>query len=596
MTPTRRFHARDVVVSAEQQARSLRRWAWTLVGCLLLFLPAAARMAAADTIDQSNAPAKPGGGAHHITVQSAQTVMPTLGCLTRVDVGLMTGNHGRGGDQVTLTVGDLYSARIYAKVTAAIPEGFDGYWRFDMPAGGVEVPRNAVVLELRDSGKNVFWWRYEEGDPYPGGFYIFAGMGNANRDYVFKTYGKATCRGFSMNVTPDPVPLVQGGSHQATVSVARQGGFSGPVTVTFALPSGVTVSPSPLVVPGASAIATFKAGLTASTGSFTATANGAASGIDPAHDDFRMTVASSPGPAQISGISPTLQQKGGTIIVSGTRFDPTCSANVVTFAGVSVVPTTCSAGALTAVVPSQAAFGPTRLKVTSGGKASNDVAFSVARQPGGFSEITNQVLHRHSSHSCSGGTARVEITASGGDAYRAVYQRLPGNAPIGSSTAFRDSYTFTVAGTTRIFQSYGGAGFSGCDVGLVFDSGNAAGPQVLLQDLDNGTAFKGSPYPIAIQVPRLTPPNSQTYDPRFFRSPDGTIILAVTAARQNATGHITATYFDKETGGAVLGAVPISKPVGGESVGNPSVSAVLNSNNTVTLTFGSQILPPIAVP
>ncbi|MGK4422592.1 hypothetical protein ACSLVQ_30510, partial [Klebsiella pneumoniae] len=75
---------------------------------------------------------------------------------------------------------------------------------------------------------------------------------------------------------------------------------------------------------------------------------------------------------------------------------------------------------------------------------------------------------------CSGGTARVEITASGGDAYRAAYQRLPGNAPIGSPTTFHDSYTFIVAGTTRIFQSYGGAGFSGCDVGLVFDPGNSA--------------------------------------------------------------------------------------------------------------------------
>lgn len=595
MAPNDSFGDRDIATSAQPSPHSLRCWARTLVACLVLLLPAE-RIAVADVVDQSNAPAQPGGGAHHITVQSAQTVMPTLGCLTRVDVGLTTGNRGRGGDQVTLTVSDLYNARVYAKVTAAVPEGFDGYWRFDMPAGGVEVPRSAIVLDLRDSGKNVFWWRYEEGDPYPGGFYIFGGAGNANRDYVFKTYGKATCRAFSINVTPDPVPLVQGGSHQATISVARQGGFSGSVTVTFALPNGVTASPSTLVVPGASATATFKAGPTATTGNFTATASGAASGIEPAHDDFRVTVAGASGPAQVTGVSPTLQAKGGTITVSGARFDPTCSANVLTFAGISVTPTTCSAGTLTAVVPSQAAFGPTRLKVTSGGKESNDVAFSVARQPGGFSEISSQVLHRHSSHSCSGGTARVEITASGGDAYRAAYQRLPGNAPIGSPTTFHDSYTFIVAGTTRIFQSYGGAGFSGCDVGLVFDPGNSAGPRLLLQDLDNGATFKGSPYPIAIQVPRLTPPIAQTYDPRFFRSPDGTIILAITAARENATGHVTATYFDKATGGSILTAVPINKPAGSDSVGNPPVSAVLNNNNTVSLTFGSQALSPIAIP
>ncbi len=595
MAPKDWFRARDVATTAHPSPHSLRRWARTLFACLVLLLPTA-RIAVADVVDQSNAPAKPGGGAHHISVQSAQTVVPTLGCLTRVDVGLTTGNRGRGGDQVTLTVTDLYNARVYAKVTATVPEGFDGYWRFDMPAGGVEVPHSAIVLDLRDSGKNVFWWRYEEGDPYPGGFYIFAGAGNANRDYVFRTYGKATCRAFSMNVTPDPVPLVQGDSHQATVSVARQGGFSGPVTVTFALPNGVTASPSTLVVPGTSATTTFKAGPGATTGNFAATANGAASGIEPAHDDFRVTVAAASGPAQVTGVSPTLQAKGGTITVSGARFHPTCSANVVTFAGVSVTPTTCGTGTLTAVVPSQAALGPTRLKVTSGGKESNDVAFSVARQPGGFSEITSQVLNRHSSHSCIGGTARVDITASGGDSYRAAYQRLPGNAPIGSSITFHDSYTFIDAGTKRIFQGYGGAGFSGCDVGLVFDPGNSAGPRLLLRDLDNGATFKGSPYQIAIQVPRLTPPATETYDPRFFRSPDGTIILAITAARDNATGHVTATYFDKATGGGVLEAVPINKPAGSTSVGNPSVSAVLNTNNTVSLTFGSQVLSPIAIP
>lgn len=570
-----------------------------LVACLVLLLPAAPS-AVAEVVDQSNAPAQPGGGAHHVTVQSAQTVVPSLRCLTRVDVGLTTGNRGRGGDQVTLTVTDLYSARVYAKVTATVPEGFDGYWRFDMPAGGVEVPQGAIVLDLRDTGKNVFWWRYEEGDPYPAGFYIFAGTGNANRDYVFRTYGKATCRAFSMNVTPDPVPLVQGGSHQATVNVARKGGFSGPVTVTFALPGGVTATPSTLVVPGAGATATFTAGPAATTGTFTATASGvasdAASGIEPAHDDFRVTVAAASGPAQVTGVSPALQAKGGTITVSGARFHPTCAANVVTFAGISVTPTTCGAGTLTAVVPPLASVGPTRLKVTSGGKASNDVAFSVARQAGGFSEITSQVLNRHSSHGCGGGTARVEITASGGDAYQAAYQRLPGNAPIGSPITFNDSYTYMVAGTKHIIERFGGAGFSGCDVGLVFDPGHSAGPRLLLRDLDTGATFKGSPYPIAIQVPRLAPPITETFGPRFYRSPDGTIILAITAARENATGHVTATLFDKATGGGVLAAVPINKPAGSGSVGNPSASAVLNTNNTVSLTFGSQVLGPIAVP
>src|SRR4026209_878976 len=103
MAPKDWFRARDVVAGRRCLPYSLRCWAWTLVGCLVLLLPAT-RTAVADVVDQSNAPARPGGGAHYITVQSAQTVMPPLGCLTRVDVSLTTGNRGRGGDQVTLTV------------------------------------------------------------------------------------------------------------------------------------------------------------------------------------------------------------------------------------------------------------------------------------------------------------------------------------------------------------------------------------------------------------------------------------------------------------------------------------------------------------
>jgi hypothetical protein len=50
----------------------------------------------------------------------------------------MTRNPDRGDDRVTLSVRTAAGAEL-ATIEQPIPEAFDGFWRFQMPDGGVEV-------------------------------------------------------------------------------------------------------------------------------------------------------------------------------------------------------------------------------------------------------------------------------------------------------------------------------------------------------------------------------------------------------------------------------------------------------------------------
>lgn len=568
---------------------------------------------AAETLDQSNAPVSWGGSAHHVTTKAEQTVSPTLTCLTRVEIGLMTGNRGRGGDLVTLRVLDwsnLRNPKQLATIDASVQDGFDGFLSFKMPGSGIAVPRNWLALQV-ESRKNIFWWKYQLGDPYPGGLYFFGGYGDTTRDYLFKTYGHSgNCKKFSLTVTPNPIPLAQGGSNTATIGVNRQPGFTDPVNVQFALPSGVTSSPSTFAIKGVTEQSTLSANAKAPTGKFSATVYGTESGgTSPTPTGFSVYVTPATlAQPKVTSVTPTVQQRGGTITVNGSGFDLNCSLNDVDFAGVKVkANSSCVPGALTVTVPTQALYGSTTLKVISKGVASNGIPFSVGRQTGSFSEITGDVLYKHTSHFCAGGsgTKKVEVSTVGtsqpsGTAYDASYRKVLANSLVGnSSIPFQSDFsyldTFPRTSTRYIISGIGGAGFSLCSVGLVFDGGNGGSARLFLRDLETGANFRESPYSVAIRVPRLTKPYSQNYHPRFFRSPDGTIILVVTAAAESGTGHLIATFYDTVTR-AELSNVPVSKPVNSATIGNPAISAMLGADNRITLSVGKETLAPIRIP
>jgi hypothetical protein len=568
---------------------------WILLALLLLFAAVTASKAhAQESLDQANDPVAWGGAAVHITAQATQTVAPALACLTRVDVALMTGNRGKGGDTVTLTVIDWnpYPPKVLATVSQPVQEGFDGWLRFDL-ATPVTVPNAWLALRIQDTGKTVFWWKYQNGNPYPGGNWFLAGSGDGRRDFLFRTYGRETCRGFALKVT-DPVTLAQGASSPASVSVTRMGGFTGTVNVTLALPGNVTASPGLLAIAGTSATATLYATATATAGSFNATANGTATGVPSAQRAFHVNVTALAGP-RLSAVTPTVQQHGGTITLSGSGFDASCGMNTISLGAIQLAPATCSAGTLTAKIPAQAAYGVTTVQVSARGQASNKLPFSVGRETGAFTEITAGVVGQHAARTCTAGTAKVEIAPTTGSGWQAQYRRVAGNAPIGSAIAF-DADFWYMSGSTRIIRSgIGGAGFSLCGTGVVFDAGGTS-PRLVLRDLDSGTSFQASPYAIAIRVPRLQAPASEDYTPRFFRSPDGTLLLAVTAAPSSGTGQILATFFDKVAAGKVLDSVAITKPAGSAYVGNPAISASVEAGNHVKLVFGTQVFTGIGVP
>jgi hypothetical protein len=567
---------------------------------------------AAETLDQSNAPVSWGGSAHHVTTKAEQTVSPTLTCLTRVEIGLMTGNRGRGGDLVTLRILDwsnLRNPKQLAAIDASVQDGFDGFLSFKMPGSGIEVPRNWLALQV-ESRKNIFWWKYQFGDPYPGGLYFFGGYGYTSRDYLFKTYGHSgNCKRFSLTVTPNPISLAQGGSSTATIGVNRQPGFTDPVNVQFALPSGVTSSPSTFAIKGATEKSTLSANANAPTGKFSATVYGTESGgTSPTPTGFSVHVTPATlAQPKVTSVTPTVQQRGGTITVNGSGFDLNCSLNDVDFAGVKVKPnSSCVPGALTVTVPPQALYGSTTLKVISKGVTSNGIPFSVGRQTGSFTEITRDVRSKHESHDCAGGTVKVEIPTGtpslpSGTSTVASYRKVPANTLV-TSIPFQSDFSyldpFSRTSTRFIISGIGGAGFSLCSVGLVFDGGNGGNggsARLHLWDLETGAKFQGSPYSVAIRVPMLPKPHAQNYHPRFFRSPDGTIILVVTAAAESGTGHLIATFYDTVTR-AKLSSVPVSKPATSGTIGDPAISAMLGADNRITLTVGKETLAPIRIP
>jgi hypothetical protein len=74
-----------------------------------------------------------------------------------------------------------------ASISQFVQEGFNGWLRFEMPKGGISVPVGTnLTIQLEDTGKNVFGWKYA-GDTYPLGSRFFFGQAQEG-DFFFRTY------------------------------------------------------------------------------------------------------------------------------------------------------------------------------------------------------------------------------------------------------------------------------------------------------------------------------------------------------------------------------------------------------------------------
>jgi hypothetical protein len=113
--------------------------------------------------------------------QSFKAISP---CIRVIEFAINTINQGYGGDTVTVTLfasdkNILFLGKQY------VPEGFDGWLKYDiLNPLSVEVGETLVV-ELQDSGKIVFGWKYSS-DTYPDGTAIEFGKPYSNHDFLFR--------------------------------------------------------------------------------------------------------------------------------------------------------------------------------------------------------------------------------------------------------------------------------------------------------------------------------------------------------------------------------------------------------------------------
>jgi hypothetical protein len=141
-------------------------------------------------IDQINEPIWKGGWTNIAPENKVgQSIVTRSPVLEAVDVNIITANTGRGGDTITMKI--LYKGeQVIASISQSVQEGFNGWLRFEMPKGGIDVPAGTnLVIRLEDTGKSVFGWKYA-GDTYPLGSRFFFGQAQ-DGDFFFRTYSTA---------------------------------------------------------------------------------------------------------------------------------------------------------------------------------------------------------------------------------------------------------------------------------------------------------------------------------------------------------------------------------------------------------------------
>jgi hypothetical protein len=424
--------------------------------------------------------------------------------------------------------------------------------------------------------------------PLPAGSYTLNASGNLWFIYLHNYSSQSASSTFTVvgpgfSLSAPAITVTRGTSKALTISVSPSGGFTGPVAVTIAgLPTGVTATPAAFTLASGTLMGTtmIAASATAPLGSTTPSLSGTSGSISSPPATFNLTVAA-PSPT-IASAAPSSQSRGGTVVITGTNFDPVCANNSVVVGTASATPTACSATSITFAVPATAPFGATTVKVITNGVSSTTLPFRVTRAAGPFVEITADISGQTTNRTCTpGGTIKVEVCSNCGYAapFAATFKTVANNAAIGSTIEFHKN-SAGVAGL-------GGAGFSLCTSGIVLD-GDASAYQAQLMNLQFRQLPSGTPFLMGtLPFNYGTPSGTASYVPRILRSADGTIIMVVTASSIGPS-ELTATFIDQGTGGSIIKTVQIQQ-VG--SVVSASISATNTVSWTVATTSGTFVVP-----
>jgi hypothetical protein len=172
------------------------------VKALLCLIPLGGSTALAQgVLDQANTTGWGGAAVSIVPSNNAgQSFTPAFDCLFGIELALTTPYPGRGGDRVTVTVQKENVSQPLGSSSAAIPDGFDGYWRFHFSPPLQIKAGEPVRFRVADTGKTVVFWKHAGADPYyPGQAFLHGSRFHAN-DFLFRTYGgpstasEAPCR------------------------------------------------------------------------------------------------------------------------------------------------------------------------------------------------------------------------------------------------------------------------------------------------------------------------------------------------------------------------------------------------------------------
>jgi len=224
---------------------------------------------------------------------------------------------------------------------------------------------------------------------------------------------------------------------------------------------------------------------------------------------------------------------------------------------------------------------PIEVKVS--GLTSNSLAFTTARQAGNFVEITSDIVGQVLSRTFSAGTIKVDVCPPNCPGYVtgahvAFLKKISNNAIIGAPITFFKNNP-RVAGL-------GGVGFNLCHTGIVLD-GNATSylPQLMAFKMINlTTGAQSSAYSFNF----VTPARNTSYNPRIFRSPDGTIILYMTPANIGPA-QLTAGFVDTAKSFTVIKQIAINAIYG-------IINAAVTSDNKINFSFAGTSYPIFSIP
>ncbi len=126
-----------------------------------------------------------GGWTNMVPVNhTGQTFKPISPDINAIDLDIITGNPGRAAsDDLTLTIYD--GTTVVGTSTVTLPDGADGWKRFSVTPPLRVRPHATYKMELRDTGKVLFGWRYNP-DTYSDGVAIMLGVENPAYDFPFR--------------------------------------------------------------------------------------------------------------------------------------------------------------------------------------------------------------------------------------------------------------------------------------------------------------------------------------------------------------------------------------------------------------------------